>query len=263
MGSAENMAVDEAVMEGVISGTSLPTIRFYDWSPPTVSCGYNQIISKEVDLDLVTAQGYGFVRRPTGGRLVLHEDEVTYSIIARCKGKLGGNVSESYYEISKALATGFRIIGVNVELEKGSLSSSHQRQDVNPCFASSSRFELNYNRRKIVGSAQVRKEGVLLQHGSILLDHDQSKLAFLMPNIDTDKRNKLAKYLAKKTVALNQILDTPITFSDAVLGFTIGFEKHWNNDNFIISEKLSSKEENVVENLVKTKYLTAEWNKRK
>jgi len=235
---AENMAVDEAIMNGVIKGTSPFTIRFYDWSPPTISCGFNQIASNEVDLNVVANSDYGFVRRPTGGRLVLHEDEVTYAVIAAIEGKLAGNITESYLASSKALAHGFKFLGVDVDLEKGSLSSIHQRQDLNPCFASSSRFELNYQNKKIVGSAQVRKEGVLLQHGSILLDHNQAKLAEFMPNLDAEKKVRLANYLAKKTISINQILSLPITFSEAVTGFTIGFEAFWHNDEFVITDSL-------------------------
>ncbi len=260
---ARNMAIDEAIMDGVIKGSSLPTIRFYDWSPPTVSCGYNQIISRELDLAKVSEYGYGFVRRPTGGRLVLHEDEVTYSVIARCEGKLGGNVTESYFEISTALAAGFKLMGVHVELARGSLSSSQQRQDVNPCFASSSRFELNYHNKKIVGSAQVRRDGVLLQHGSILLQYDQKRLADLVPGLDDNKRGRLNSYLAKKTISINQILTKPISFSEATLSFAAGFQYTWNTDSFTVKYQLEKEEEILVKSYMYSKYLTDEWNKRK
>lgn len=263
LGSARNMAIDEAILEGVIKGYSLPTIRFYGWNPATVSCGYNQNIEKEIDLKSIEDAGYGFVRRPTGGRLVLHEDEVTYSVVAKCSGRLGGNVTESYFEISKALQAGFYFLGVEVELERGSLSSAHQRQDVNPCFASSSRFELNYNRQKIVGSAQVRRENVLLQHGSILLDHDQSALAYLTPGLTAEKKDRLATFLKRKTIAINQVLDTPISFFNAVEKFIDGFRHEWSNDAFEISDKLLPEEEKAVEFFIYSKYLTTEWNNRK
>ena len=259
---AENMAIDEAIMQGIIAGSSLPAIRFYDWDSPTVSCGFNQSVEKEIDFDLLQVQNIGFVRRPTGGRVVLHDHEVTYAVIAPIEGKLGGNVTESYAEISKALARGLNILGIEVELEKGVLSSADQRRDANPCFASSSRFELNYQRKKIVGSAQVRKDGVLLQHGSILLDLNQRKLADVLPDLDDEKRKRMADYLSRKTVAINEILTEPVSYDDAVLAFTIGFEQIWEIDNFVIHEDISHEERINVQKLINSKYLTVEWNKR-
>ncbi|MDO9577118.1 MAG: lipoate--protein ligase family protein [Candidatus Cloacimonadales bacterium] len=262
-GSAENMAIDEAILSGIIKGTSLPTIRFYDWQSSTASCGYNQIAEKEVDFAALQKFGFGFVRRPTGGRLVLHDHEVTYAVIVPISGKLDGNVTESYSEISRALATGLKILGIEVELEKGNLSSAHQRQEANPCFASSSRYELAYRNKKIVGSAQVRKSGVLLQHGSILLNYNQSKLANIIPGLSEAERNRLSNYLANKTIAINEILEQPASYEDAVLALTAGFEKTWLFDTFAACKDIDIDERNEVLRLMNSKYLTDEWNKRK
>ncbi len=259
----ENMAMDEAIFRNIIKGDSLPTIRFYDWEPPTVSCGYNQEIEKEVDFDKLSKFGFGFVRRPTGGRIVLHDHEVTYSVIAPVLGRLGGNITQAYSEISQALGAGLKKLGVPVELEKGSLSSSHQRQDSNPCFSSTSRFELTYQKRKIVGSAQVRKEDVLLQHGSILLNFDQSKVAYIIPGLSDVKREKLAVFLSRKTVAINEISPTKYNFNAAVQGFIRGFQEHWSEDEFEFTENLATSEINSLGKLVRDKYSTDDWNKRK
>lgn len=260
---ARNMAIDEAVFVGVSEGRSFPTIRFYDWEPPTVSCGYNQEIAKEIDFNALEKFGFGFIRRPTGGRIVLHNQEVTYSVISPISERLSGNVSESYSEISKALAEGLRMLGVNVEFEKGSLSSFHQRQTANPCFTSSSRFELNYQNKKIVGSAQVRKDNFLLQHGSILLNYNQSKMAYILPKFDDKQKEYLAEYLTRKTISINEILEAPVSFNEAVKAFISGFQKSWNDDEFYICEDIEFFEKGLTENLMTTKYLTDEWNKRK
>ncbi|MBT7469375.1 MAG: lipoate--protein ligase family protein [Candidatus Cloacimonetes bacterium] len=257
------MAIDEAILNGVIAGTSPPTIRFYDWSPSTASIGYNQEVEKEIDFALLKKMGFGFVRRPTGGRLVLHDEEITYAVIVPTIEKFAGNVIDSYSEISRALAEGLRIMGVNVEFEKGNLSASHQRQNANPCFTSSSRYELTFERKKIVGSAQVRRENALLQHGSILLNHDQSKVAHLLPNLENKQREKLANFLAKKTISINQILDMKITFSDTVSCFIAGFKKKWNCDNFHISNKLTESEQIEVQKLIQIKYSQCKWNNRR
>ena len=100
---AENMAIDEAIFLGNIENTSPPTIRFYDWNPPTASFGYNQKIKNELDLDLLEKKGYAFIKRPTGGRLVLHKDEITYAVIAPAQERLKGSITDSVF--LKALLT--------------------------------------------------------------------------------------------------------------------------------------------------------------
>lgn len=261
--SAMNMAIDEAIMLGIMAGTSLPTIRFYDWDPATVSCGYNQDVAKEVDFEAVEKGGYGFVRRPTGGRLVLHEKEITYSVIAPADGRLGGSVLESYGVISKALARGMELLGVGVEFEKGNLTAHHQRQQANPCFTSSSRLELKYDNRKIVGSAQVRKNNVLLQHGSILLHQNQEKIAYLVPGLSAEQRAKLASFLKRKTVAINEITSETVSFEQAADSFGRGFIESWSEDEFEFHNCLTRVENESSAELKKSKYLTVKWNKNK
>ncbi|MDP8203984.1 MAG: lipoate--protein ligase family protein [Candidatus Tenebribacter mawsonii] len=260
---AENMAIDEAIFGSIQDGRSLPTIRFYRWEPSTVSCGYNQEVAKEVDFMALEKYELGFVRRPTGGRLVLHDDEVTYSVISPASGRLSGNVTESYSEISLALAAGLKKMGIDVDFEKGNLSSEHQRQAANPCFTSSSRYELSYKRKKIVGSAQVRKNGCLLQHGSILLNYGQSKLAKILPGLTDEQKERMAKYLKRKTIGINEILNMPISYKTAVNYLIEGFKENWINDEFEIHENLEVHELDIAEKLRISKYLTDEWNHKK
>ncbi len=259
---AENMAIDEAIFQNLIEGRSYPTIRFYDWDPPTLSYGYHQKVTKEIDFAEMKKLGFGYVRRPTGGRMVLHNNEVTYAIIAPISEHLAGSVLESYSAISKALAEGLKLIGIEVNFEKGSLSSAHQRQSSNPCFASSSRFELNYKTKKIIGSAQIRKKNALLQHGSILLNYDQSQLAYVLPDISLEQKERLANYLQKKTIAINQIIEEKIDFWQAVNYFIKGFKKNWPKDIFFQANELIKSEKEVITNLMYSKYLTEKWNKR-
>lgn len=260
---AENMAIDEAIFEGVQKGWSLATIRFYDWQPSTVSCGYNQKVAEEVDFMALEKYGFGFVRRPTGGRLVLHDQEVTYSVISPSIGRLAGNVIASYSEISKALAMGFNLMGIDVDFEKGDLSSKHQRQAANPCFTSSSRYELKYKRKKIVGSAQVRKNNCILQHGSILLNFGQSKLAQILPDLADEQRARMSNYLKRKTIGINEILDEPLSYEKAVKLLIKGFKNKWGNDEFIIQKNLEIDELELAEKLRLSKYLADDWNQRK
>lgn len=260
---AVNMAIDESILLGNIDGTSLATIRFYDWLPATASIGYNQKAEREVDFDLLKKFGYGFVRRPTGGRLVLHKDEITYAVISQTIERLSGNIINSYSEISKALAEGLLLMGVDASFEKGTLGSSHQREANNPCFTSASKYELKVNKKKIVGSAQVRKENCLLQHGSILLDNGQDIVADILPNLDDDKRKKLKKFLAKKTTCINEELSEVVSFDEGVLKLVEGFRRSWAEDDFIIHANLTKKEKEKVDELVSKKYNSQDWNYRK
>lgn len=255
----ENMAIDEAIMLGLEEGFSEPTIRFYDWDPPTASFGYHQDVEKETDIERISVKGYGLIRRPTGGRLVLHKNEVTYAVVAPLTDHLQGNVLEVYSEISKALAEGFRQMGIEVDFEKGSLTASEQREVHNPCFSSSSRYELSFEGKKIVGSAQVRRNSLFLQHGSILLDQNQAEVAELLPGLNPEQRSKLYHYLGKKTISINEILDRPLCFHEAVSYLIAGFKKIWQKDVFFTADALSLYEQEKVNELVREKYATKQW----
>jgi lipoyl(octanoyl) transferase len=264
LSAAENMAIDEAIMISVAQERSLPTIRFYDWQVPTLSYGYHQQAEHEIDFVELKKKGYDFVRRPTGGRMVLHKNEVTYAVIAPVSERLSGNTVNSYREISMALAEGLRMMGLQkVELEKGELSSSEQRLENNPCFSSSSRYEIKLEHKKIIGSAQVRKDNVLLQHGSILLNNDQSEIADFIPNVNEEQKKRLKTYLSKKTIAINQVLEKKINFATAVEYFMQSFQQTWIHDTFISSLDKTSYEVDLMEELRDNKYTKQWWNLKK
>jgi lipoate-protein ligase A len=263
LGSAENMAIDEAIMISVGEGKSLPAIRFYDWNPATVSCGFNQAVEKEIDFEEIKKKSYGFVRRPTGGRVVLHKDEVTYAVITPSIDRFEGGITATYSEISKALGKGLAKLGVPIEFEKGELTVTEQRLNANPCFTSTSRYELKCLGKKIVGSAQVRKGEMLLQHGSILLNQNQEEVAWLVPGLETEKKEKLARFLARKTISINQAQSKQISFDEAVRALTDGFMEQWKEDEFFVNGELTEYELHLVKELTVTKYANNSWNFRK
>ena len=263
LSSAMNMAIDETILNGIIAGTSPPTIRFYDWLFPTASYGYNQSWEKELDLELVRKNNFDYVRRPTGGRLVLHYDEVTYAVIAPAVDQLSGNVIQSYSEISRALREGFLLMGLDVDLERGELSTQHQRENLNPCFTSSSRYELKYMNKKIAGSAQFRKKNVILQHGSILLNHDQSKVADILPGLSSEQRQRVGKYLSRKSTAINKNLKEGLSFSQAAEYLKRGFKMAWSADQFRHQEDFEDHEKKEINQLISNRYSSDDWNKRK
>ena len=227
MAPAENMAVDEAILEGVIKGVAPQTIRVYDWDPPTISFGFHQDIKKHIDIDKVKEYGFGIVRRPTGGRAVLHYDEVTYAVIAKSNGILKGSILESYQKIGMALLNTLEEIGISAKMENSLIRTSEQKNWTNPCFSSSSKYEINYKQKKIIGSAQIRKYNVLLQHGSILLNHNQELMSEFIPVNNDSERKTLQRLLNQKTIAINQILESSISFYEFVRILKKNFEKEF------------------------------------
>jgi len=258
-----NMGLDEAIYIGVGEESSLPTIRFYDWEPASFSCGYNQDIEKELDFNRLAKSDYGFVRRPTGGRMVLHEDEVTYAVIARLEGAMGGNILDTYMRISSALAAGLKKMDIEVELSRGELSRQEQKKSANPCFTSTSRFELTYKRKKLVGSAQTRNSRAFLQHGSILRTKDQKIVAEFVPGITDDDRLRLSALLERRTISLEKILEQELDFQKVVDSLLQGFSTAWPEDKFNLATAPSDLEMQRAKELAFKKYSTEEWNKKR
>jgi lipoyl(octanoyl) transferase len=166
---AWNMAVDEVLLEGVVAGTAPPTLRFYGWTPPCLSLGYFQPFDA-VNLDGCRALGVDIVRRPTGGRAILHDRELTYSVAlpASTLGHEGG-VLPSYHRLSLALQDGLRRLGVAATLAPANNALTTAAHGP-VCFDRPSAHEILLDGRKLVGSAQVRRATAILQHGSILIE---------------------------------------------------------------------------------------------
>lgn len=167
---AWNMAVDEAVLEAVSSGAVPPTLRFFTWDPACLSLGYNQKAAESCDMEYLKMRGFTMVRRRTGGRAVLHEDELTYSISADSSLFGGGSVLDVYMMISGALSDGLRAFGVAADLVPAYSDKGKEKSAA--CFDVPSSFEVAWKGRKIVGSAQFRSGRYFLQHGSILMSAD-------------------------------------------------------------------------------------------
>ena len=169
---AWNMGLDEALLEDPFGGW---TLRLYRWDRPTISLGYAQPHEQGIDAVVARRLGIPVVRRPTGGRAVLHADELTYALAGPVDhGPLSGRISQSYQCIANGLQTGLRRLGVNVQLERSESAVSPFSKG--PCFSARTRYELSGGGRKIAGSAQRRRGGRLLQHGSVLLGSPNRQL---------------------------------------------------------------------------------------
>jgi lipoyl(octanoyl) transferase len=179
------MAVDEALFRVHIRRKNPPTLRLYGWLSPALSIGYFQDYEKEVDDAACRRFGVEVVRRATGGKAVLHESELTYAVIAGADSSLiPADILASYRVISGCIASGLARIGIHTRMKEdgrqatdGTLRSS--------CFSSPSRYELLVGERKICGSAQMRSQGVFLQHGSLLTAFDPLRTcAVMLPHRD-------------------------------------------------------------------------------
>jgi lipoyl(octanoyl) transferase len=257
---AENMAIDEAVMHLHREGKVPPTVRFYGWNPATLSIGYFQKGRKEIRLDELERRGLGFVRRMTGGRAVLHDQELTYSvIISEDHPLMPKTVSESYRVISQGLLQGFRRLGLNARLSPP--VRTHKDHLSAACFDSPSDYELVIEGKKAAGSAQIRQRGVILQHGSILLDFDEETLFAVLEFPSERVRERLKAAFCEKAVAINRLRTQPVTIDEVITAFYEGFQEGMNvklEQGSLIDEEIE-----LVHSLVMERYGTEAWNLRR
>lgn len=227
---AANMAVDQAVAEACAAGESLPTVRFYRWQPPAVSLGRHQPLA-EIDAEAVAARGYEIVRRPTGGRAILHTDEFTYAVAAPDgEPRMAGGVMDAYLRISHALMIGLQALGVAADKAPGSVRVG---KDVSAaCFEVPSAYEITAGPRKLMGSAQSRRAGYVLQHGSLPLIGDITRLIDVL-KLDEASADVLRRDLEERACTLAQALgvgedDPLVDFGAVCQAMRTGFEQALN-----------------------------------
>lgn len=261
---AENMAIDEAILVAHSKGLVPPTVRFYGWNPPTLSIGYFQKIA-DVDFDSLRQKGLGFVRRPTGGRAVLHDRELTYSIVvSETHPRMSRSVNESYRVLSMGLVEGFRQLGMTADMV--SLANEEEKRKYESlgsaaCFDSPSWYELVVEGRKVTGSAQMRQNGVILQHGSILLDLD-ADLLFSVLRFSSEKlRERVKNSFLDKAISVKQISGKDISFEEAETSFRNGFEQGL--EIRLELDILTPDERQIADELIRTKYGATDWNEKR
>ncbi|TFE25180.1 lipoate--protein ligase family protein [Cohnella luojiensis] len=270
---AENMAIDEAMLTAHQEGMTPPTVRFYGWSPATLSIGYFQQASKEVDFEALRSRGIGFVRRATGGRAVLHDRELTYSIIvSESYPGIPANITEAYRVLSLGLLQGFRNLGLDARMtgvdaakDDAEETGASRPAGSSACFDSPSRYELVVEGRKIAGSAQMRAKGVILQHGSIPLDLDAGLLFDVLRFSDDRAKIRMKRVFENKAVAVNACMrsknKSPVTLPELESAFRAGFAEGLGAE--LVSDKLSDMEEERARRLSIDKYASDGWNFRR
>jgi lipoate-protein ligase A len=255
---AWNMAVDDAILEGVEKDSSPPTLRLYAWEPACVSLGFAQPVS-DVDRESLSARGWGLVRRPTGGRAILHTDELTYAVIgSNSDHRLAGSVLESYCRLSTALLASLRYLNIPAEVQAISQGTNNGNSPV--CFAVPSSYEITATGKKLVGSAQARRQVGMLQHGSLPLWGDHTRLVQGLHYADADSRQAVASRLAVRATTVEAVLGRRIAWEEAALAFNTAFEQVLNLT--LVPGELSAWEHSQATVLMVEKYANPGWTER-
>jgi lipoate-protein ligase A len=225
-----NMEYDRRLAEELLQKDGRPTVRVYGWQPRAISYGWNQS-PDEIDAGAAKAHNVDIVRRPTGGRAILHADELTYSVVMRVRQK---NILTVYKEISSALLAALAALGADAAMEKTQpdFPALYRTHSAAACFSSAGRYEIKCRGKKIIGSAQRRYrsengEEIVLQHGSLLLGPGHKKITdFLSFSADSD-REILRLELEEKTTDLSAELHRDVAFDEAAEAVRKGFEQAW------------------------------------
>ena len=215
------MQVDRALLKWAEeSPDNVTAVRFYRWSVPTISLGSNQKLQEAINPEYCRQEAIPIVLRPTGGRAVLHDNEVTYSVVSNDPDFFPlKDISETYRLIATALQAGLEQLGISIRLAKGTPDSTSSAGGgvKNPCFVSPSRYELLSGGLKIVGSAQRRLRQSFLQHGSIPLRVDYPQMAQALASEES--------LLRKRLISVLEAAGREVTFEEVCEALKGGIEK--------------------------------------
>ncbi len=236
---AFNMSYDEQLARELFASEHEGVVRVYGWKPPCISIGFHQSF-EGVNLDKCRMEAIDVVRRPTGGRAVLHWEEATYSVVAKANGE---SISEVHRSIGLALERGLKLLNSEIALAQPEPSGQRSERPYSniPCYVSIARYEIQYRGKKIVGSAQRRysfgpKVGpsnsqgnceIILQHGSILLGPAHRRLAEFLSLEDEQAIRAVEREFEMKSIELSSILGRRVEFEEVTECLQHGFEAEW------------------------------------
>ncbi len=236
-----NMAIDEAILIAVSEKKVLPTLRFYCWNPSAISIGTFQSMNDEVDVEKCKAMGVDVIRRITGGGAVYHDakGEVTYSISVPVGHRLApSDILESYRIICNGIVEGLKQFGIDAQFSP-----------IN---------DVTVGERKISGNAQTRRRGVLLQHGTILVDFDPETMFSLLKVPDEKIRDKKIKAVRRRVTSIKHELGRNVPLDEVAEVMLHAFEKALNIE--LIEDKLTEYELELVDKIKKDRYQNPNWN---
>ncbi len=255
------MALDEALWQQYVRQLGegqypAPVLRFYGWQPAALSLGYAQRAEREVDFEACSRLGIDWIRRPTGGRAILHDTgELTYSLVAATDDpRFSGGVLESYRKISLALLEGLKGLGVVAELAGKDRRGSHDSLSA-ACFDAASAYEVSWQDRKLIGSAQARQRGVLLQQGTILLSVDVPRLFEVLRSTD---RQEAIRHVATRLTSIELARGGAASYDEAQAAFIRGFASHFTSQ--LVQSQPQFTELELAEQLITQKYTNPGWN---
>lgn len=216
---AENMALDEAILDACSAGEAPPTLRIYHFDPPCLTLGRFQQPGRDADPEACAARGIEIAVRPTGGRAVLHAGDLVYAVIApEDDPMVSGGIIESYRRISAALIAGLSRLGLP---QLGAAPRKEPLPRNGACFDLPAAYELTLDGRKLTGSAQVRRGHAVLQHGSILIDDEALRLDGLLRMM-----GRPIRIGDLNAITLPQALGRPVTRDEVAAAVIAGFREH-------------------------------------
>ncbi len=242
-----NMAIDEAILESRVRKIVPNTLRFYRWKPSAVSIGRFQSADKEVNLDTCKRLGVDMIRRISGGGAVYHDfsGELTYSVVVDCENrKITDDVTTSYEGICSGILRGLGLLGLEVELE--AIDPSQRCPNI------------LIKGRKVSGNAQARRSGILLQHGTILLDLDVETMLAVLRNPKLVMNESVQEFVRDRITTLRRELDRKIEFEEVAGSLRRGFSEAFHVN--LIEGDLTETEVTLAEELKATKYRSHAWN---
>jgi lipoyl(octanoyl) transferase len=251
---AYNMAVDEAILTAVTAAVTLPTLRVYAWEPLCLSLGYGQRVS-DADRERIAERGWCIVRRPTGGRAILHGDELTYSVSLPAGDDLAqGDVVESYRRISEALVAALQRLGLSPASEK----QAKGNRSVGPvCFEVPSHYEITAGGKKLIGSAQVRRKTGILQHGTLPLYGDIARICDALVYENDAARDEAKQQVRERAATLESLCGYRIDWQTAADALVQGFAETFDIE-FTPGELLPD-ERQCAEDLMRDVYASDGW----
>ena len=255
---AWNMALDESILEQIGRNESAPTLRLYAWEPACLSLGHAQPFA-DVDTARLKQHGWEVVRRATGGRAILHTDELTYSVIAPLdEPTVAGSILESYNRIAQALLMAVKSLELPVEMKEGKANNGATPNPV--CFEVPSTYEITVDGKKLIGSAQARKKEGVLQHGSLPLTGDLTRICQALVFKNESAREDASKRLLERATTVESALGREISWEAAAQAFVHAFEAQLGLS--FERGKLSESESKRTEELVREKYDHPSWTER-
>lgn len=254
------MALDEAILQHAAQRKVPPTLRLFAWDPPCLSLGIAQPAS-DVDLSALKARGWDIVRRPTGGRAILHTDELTYSVAAAAdEDVVSGGVLESYRRLAAALIAALKRLELAATADREYDLPPGSSPNGAVCFEVPSKYEITVNGKKLIGSAQARSMGGVLQHGTLPLVGDLTRITQALAFPTEADRQEAARRLLAHATSVEMVLDRQVTWEQAARAFEEAFAEVL--EITLIESQPTPEECDLADELLATKYGHPDWTYR-